>query len=249
MKLIFRIPLFGMAVFFKLNGQIINIEGKRFLNDSNGFVGKTELNYNLTQNVQKFSILGVNIHAQYKRTKHRFLAISDLAFIKSGNQDYTNSGYQHLRYNYKVAKLITIETFIQAQYNRVLKLDRRYLAGCGPRFRLVKSPHFRLYAATIYMYEYQSQNFDSIHQFNHRGSVYFSLNFDYHKVDFVSTCFYQPNLFNFNDFRIANDASLEIELSKKLDFKTGLNLLYDTNQPFGVPALTYILKNGIIIRL
>jgi hypothetical protein len=249
MKFILKISLYSTATFFQLTAQVINIEGKRFLNDTNGFVGKTELNYNVTQNVQKFSVLGVNIHAQYKHQKHRFLAISDLAFIKSGNQDYTNSGYQHLRYNYKIAKLITVEAFIQAQYNRVLKLDRRYLAGVGPRFRLIKSPHFKLYAAGIYMYEYQSQNMDSIHQFNHRGSVYLSLNFDYQKVDFVNTFFYQPNLSKFNNFRIANDASLEIELSKKFDFKTGLNLLYDTRQPFGVPALTYILKNGIIIRL
>lgn len=237
-----------ITAFSVAKSQVINIESKRFLNDSNGLVGKMELNYNIIQNVQKLSVLGINIHAQYKGKKFRLLTISDLAFIKSGKQDFTNSGYQHIRYNYKLAKKITLEAFIQAQYNRVLKLDRRYLFGSGPRFRLVKSAPVKLYVACLYMYEYQSRNNDSLHSFNHRASSYFTFNLDYSRVDFSLTFFYQPNLQELADYRLAGDAVFELELNKKLDFKTGINLLFDTRQPPGVPALTYLVKNGIIVK-
>lgn len=240
--------LFVLLVQCKINAQVINIESKRFLKDTNGFVGKIDLSFSINQNIKQVLQTGTNIHAQYKKNKHRVLAIGDLSFIKAGTQDFVNSGYQHFRYNYKIATVITWEAFVQAQYNKILLLDRRYLVGTGPRFRVIKKEHVKLYLATLYLYEYQSQNNDSAHRFNSRLSAYFTLTLDYKKIDFTTTTFYQPNLANLGDFRIANDASFELEITHHLNFKVGFNLLYDTHQPIGIPALTYILRNGISFK-
>jgi hypothetical protein len=141
---------------------------------------------------------------------------------------------------------LTWEAFVQGQYNRVLLLDRRYLVGTGPRFKVLKKKNFRIYTACLYMYEYQVQNFDSIVKCNNRLSAYVTLSFSLNKMlDFTSTIFYQPNLADFADYRIANDSALEFNLSQKLNFRVGFNMLYDTRQPRGIPALTYMLKNGI----
>ncbi|MBA2612394.1 MAG: DUF481 domain-containing protein [Bacteroidetes bacterium] len=229
----------------KITSQVINIESKRFLKDTNGFIGKADLNFNINQNTSQVISLGVNIHSQYVHNRHRILAIGDLAFIKAGKQDFVNSGYQHLRYNYKLSKLLTWEAFIQAQYNRILLLDRRYLAGTGPRFKLIKQKNFRAYTAVLYMFEYQSQNNDSIESYNNRLSSYLTVSISSKKIEFTSTTFYQPNLANFNDYRIANDSAFEIIITGHFNFKVGFNLLYDTRQPIGIPNLTYILKNGL----
>ena len=98
------------------------------------------------------------------------------------------------------------------------------------------------------MYEYQSQNNDSIESFNNRISSYLTLSISFKKVEFASTTFYQPNLANFNDLRRANDSSFEILINNHFNFKVGLNLLYDTKQPIGIPDLTYILKNGLTYK-
>lgn len=233
---------------FHSTSQVINIENKRFLNDTNGFVGRSDLNFNINQNTQQVITLGINVHAQYQHDRSRILAISDLAFIKAAQQDFVNNGYQHLRYSFKLNKRFTWETFVQAQYNLVLKLDRRYLAGTGTRVKLIKSKHFRMYAAALYMYEYQSQNFEQIIQYNHRLSNYVTLSFDFDKFDFTNTTFYQPLLTNFANYRIASDSNLDINLSNRFHFRVGFNLLYDTNQPPGVPDLVYSLKNGISFK-
>ncbi|MDP3558039.1 MAG: DUF481 domain-containing protein [Bacteroidota bacterium] len=243
------ICLFSLFLFqTKIYAQIINIENKRFLKDTNGFIGKADVNFNINQNINQVLSLGVNIHSQYVHNRHRILAIGDLAFIKAGSQDFVNSGYQHLRYNYKMFKIITWEAFVQAQYNRILLLDRRYLAGTGPRFKLIKKPNIKAYTAVLYMYEYQSQNNDSIESYNNRMSSYLTLSFGSKKIEFTSTTFYQPNLANFNDYRIANDSSLEIIITNHFNFRVGFNLLYDTKQPIGIPDLTYILKNGLTFK-
>lgn len=241
--------LFAIVFFqYKITPQVINIESKRFLQDTNGFRGKADLNFNINQNTSQVISLGVNIHSQYVHNRSRILAIGDLAFIKAGTKDFVNSGYQHLRYNYKINKIVTWEAFLQAQYNKVLLLDRRYLAGTGPRFKLVKTPNLRIYTATLYMFEYQSQNNDSIEAYNNRISSYITFGISFKRVEFASTTFYQPNLANFNDYRIANDSAFEMVITNHFNFKVGFNLLYDTRQPIGIPDLTYILKNGLTYK-
>ncbi|MGZ3918733.1 MAG: DUF481 domain-containing protein [Bacteroidia bacterium] len=231
-----------------LLSQIINIESKRFLKDTNGFVGTTSANFSLNQNTSQVLSLGLNQHIQFKYNRNRILSISDLAFIKAGPTDFVNAGYQHLRYNYKLTQLVTWEAFIQAQYNHVLLLDRRYLAGTGPRFRVLKKENIKIYTACLYMYEFQTQNNDSSVQYNNRLSAYVTLSIAYKKIEFTSTTFYQPNMADLNNYRIANDSSFELGINKSLNFKVGFNLLYDTRQPIGIPDLTYILKNGLTYK-
>lgn len=233
---------------FNASAQVINIEGKRFLKDTNGFVGRADFNFNINQNINQVITLGFNTHLQYVYNKHRIMSISDLLFIKAANQDFVNAGYQHIRYNYKIKNRLTWEAFVQAQYNLALQLNKRYLAGTGPRIKVIKQPHLKIYTGTLYMYEYQVQNNDSINEFNNRLSAYVSFNIDYEKIDFVSTTYYQPNLADFNDYRIANDSSFEIMVNKHLNFRTGINLLFDTQQPLRVPELTYIYRSGISFK-
>jgi hypothetical protein len=231
-----------------ITAQVINIENKRFLKDTNGLVGNSTFNFTINQNVKQVMSLGINVHVQYLRNKHRVFAISDLLFIKAGEQDFVNSGYQHLRYNYKLANRITFEAFTQAQYNLALLLNKRYLAGAGLRFKLIKQPRLRLYAGSLYMYEFQSQNNDTLREYNSRISNYFTLSIGLKNIDFVTTAYYQPNINDIEDYRIANDSAFELEINKKLNFRAGINFLYDTRQPIGVPALTYIFKNGISFK-
>jgi len=228
--------------------QVINIENRRFLNDTDGFVGRVDVNFSLNQNVQQVMAFGSNVHAQYVKHRHRILAIGDLSFIKAAKQDFVNAGYQHLRYNYKIGSRLTWEAFAQAQYNKVLQLDRRYLAGTGPRFKIIKKQNLRLYIGVLYMREYQSQNNDSIKGWYNRLSSYFTLSYNFKKMDFTNTTFFQPNIEEPADYRIASDSALEFVISNHLNFKAGFNLLYDTRQPKRIPALTYALRNGLSFK-
>jgi hypothetical protein len=238
--------IFFTGALFTIQAQVINIESKRFLNDTNGWVGKVDLSFSVIQNTQQFISLGNNIHVQYQHNKSRFLFLNDINFIKAGNNDLVNSGFQHLRYNYKLNTFLTAEIFTQAQYNPILRLKLRYLAGAGPRIKLFKKPNFKMYTACLYMYEYEEIVGDLRINRDNRLSAYISFTVMLGKtVELTSTTFYQPNLANAADYRIANDSALEITIGKRLNYRTGFNLLYDTKQPFGIPNLVYQLKNGL----
>src|ERR1700740_1166017 len=137
MLLLKRVLPFFLLVFVHsyTQAQVINIESKRFLNDTNGWVGKIDFNFLLTQNTQQIIQVGNNVHVQYQRNRSRFLVLNDVNFIKAGNTDFVNAGYQHFRYNYKIVDRVTWEAFTQVQYNKVLRLHLRFLSGTGPRFK------------------------------------------------------------------------------------------------------------------
>ena len=231
------------------NAQVINIENKRFLNDTNGWVGNIDFNFNIYNNTQQVLQFSNAIRVQYQKNRSRFILLNDLNFIKAGNTNFANSGYQHFRYNYKVSKWLTMEAFTQTQYNPVLKLDFRYLLGAGPRLKLLKKENARIYVAAMYMYEYDDIMNDNVNIHEHRISSYLTGSFTIlRNVDFTTTTFYQPNIDNTSDYRIANDSGLEIHINKHLNFKSTFNMLYDTKQPLGIPDLVYSFKNGLSIK-
>lgn len=250
LRLIFKFAFFCVACLsFNIKAQVINIENKRFLNDTNGWVGNIDFSFNINQNTQQVLNFANSCRVQYQYNRSRFIFLNDLNFIKAGNTNFVNSGYQHLRYNYKFTNRITMEVFTQTQYNPILKLDFRYLLGYGPRFKLLKKPNARIYAAVLYMYEYDDIVGQKENYYENRISSYLTFSFGLFKtVDLTSTTFYQPNMANTADYRIANDTGMEIHINKNLNFKTTFNLLYDTKQPPGIPDLVYIFRNGLSIK-
>ena len=52
-----------------LRAQVINIESKRFLNDTNGWVGVTDFSFNILQNTQQVLSFSNNFRIQYQKNK------------------------------------------------------------------------------------------------------------------------------------------------------------------------------------
>jgi hypothetical protein len=251
MKFLFSVVLFVLLFFFfsiTVFSQVVNIENKRFLNDSNGWVGRIDFGLNLTQNTKQIITFNNSLRAQYQKNRSRFLILNDLNFIQADGSDFINSGFQHFRYSYKCVEKVTAESFLQFQYNPVLRLKLRFLAGAGPRFRLVKNDRFRLYAAVLYMYEYEEIVKANINR-DHRISSYVTFSWNISKnLEWTSTTFYQPNIQQFSDYRIAHDGNLEFTINKRFTFLLSTNILYDTKQPEGIPELTYAIRNGISVK-
>jgi hypothetical protein len=249
-RLIFKIVFTcTLLCWLAAQGQVINIEGKRFMNDTNGWVGNADFNFNVFNNTQQVLQFSNTLRIQYQKNRSRFILLNDLNLIKAGNTDFANAGYQHFRYNYKVNRWLTMEAFTQTQYNPVLKLDFRYLIGAGPRFKLLKKEHAKIYVAALYMYEYDDIVGEDENLYEHRMTSYITCTFSILKnLEFTSTTFYQPNIENTADYRIANDTGLEIHINKHLNFKSSFNMLYDTYQPAGIPDLVYSFRNGLSIK-
>lgn len=251
LRSIFRITLFQclLLCFFNLKAQVINIESKRFLNDTDGWVGNSDFVLSMIKNTQQIISFSNTTRIQYQEGKHKFLFLNDVGLVKAGNVNFVNAGYQHVRYNFKLQSRLTMEAFIQTQYNPILKLDFRFLYGVGPRFKIIKQKNVRIYAASLIMYEYDLIKNNPVPEQATRASFYVSSTFlSKQNFELTSTSFYQPKIGEGSDYRFANDTSIEIFINKHINYKTSLNLLFDTRQPTDVPDLVYTFRNGLTFK-
>ncbi|MFH0866166.1 MAG: DUF481 domain-containing protein [Bacteroidota bacterium] len=226
--------------------QVLNIEEERIKTDTTGWAGDAVVSFQLLKSDDQLVDLGTRLHLQYKTKRSLYLMLSDYSFVKAGADEYANSGFQHLRYNYKIKDWYTWEAFTQAQFNKVLSLKFRGLMGTGPRFKVIKTKSFRLYFAWLYMFEYEEIEQNSEINRNHRISSYVSFSWKLNDVlSLVNTTYYQPMINNFSDFRISAQTDLKIKISGKFSFSLGYNHYYDTDPPEGVVNTIYSLDNKL----
>lgn len=227
--------------------QVINIEDKRIKTDTVGWAGSGEAAMYLNKNNDFVLSFNTDIHIQYKNKKSLFLLLTDVASVQVNEaQSFVNSGFQHFRYNYKIRDRFVWEAFIQGQYNEPLAIDYRILVGTGPRFKLIGTDKFRLYAAALYMNE-NEKNADIVTvQNNHRLSSYVSFTLSPNdQFSLVSTTYFQPLFNDFSDRRISTSFDLKSFLTKKLYLDLNYNLLDDSRPAEGVVNTIYEMTAGI----
>ena len=228
--------------------QIVNIESKRIRDKKEGWLGEAGISFRLLKEVNTIYALDAFAELEWKKDRSLFLFLSDYSLIKAGGEKFDNKGFQHIRYNYKMGPVLRWEAFTQAQFNQVRDIKLRALFGTGPRFKIYDSDKFRLYVASLYMYEYEALESTPTISRTHRISSYLSLTVDIGKLLLSSTTYYQPAITDFKDYRIATQAELEFEIFEELSFITKYRLSYDVFPAPGIPTTSYGLSNGLKLK-
>lgn len=231
-------------------GQILNVEKERIVSaDSAGWFGDFGINLSAARNTKNHLVFSANSHLQHKRPKSLFLLLMDFGLVKAEGEEFANSGFGHLRYNTKLGEVVRWEAFTQLQYNRLTKINQRFIAGTGPRFKLTPYESAKFYWGIAYMFEYEENVNPVVILRDHRISSYFSFTLTpVETVSFISTTYVQPLIKDFNDYRVLNESVLKLGISGSLSFNTTFQISYDANPPFEVPLLTYALMNGILFE-
>ncbi|MFC2114613.1 DUF481 domain-containing protein [Bacteroidota bacterium] len=247
-NIVFRILLICVFLSFScsLFAQVVNIEKKR-VSDTIGLQGDVLLSLDLTSNISKIFLFKNDIQLQYMRNRNTFLFFNNITYVKAAGQNFINSGFQHLRYNYNFKPhFLQAECFTQYQYNLINKVQSRFLLGGGPRFSFIDSARIQLILGPLFMYENEKLTSENVHSGRMRMSTYISFNYQLTKIlNFSHITYYQPDLKNFSDYRIASETNLKIKISDKLSIKLIYVLNYDSDPPLQIPSLVYSLSNAL----
>lgn len=238
------ILLMGSSV----HGQIVNIEKKRIADDSTGWFGTANVNFSGSRSTKSYLAFSTGTLLEYKSKSNKdlWLFITDLNIISAEQEKFQNSGFGHLRYNHKFGKSVRWEVFTQIQYNALTKIQRRIIGGTGPRFKLTQFDRARFYLGTAYMYEYEEDTEPRLFHHDSRLSSYFTFTLSPEEtVSFTSTTYGQPLLADWRDFRVSNETSLSLEITKKLTFNSTFKYAFDSRPPDGVPRNIYSFSNGL----
>lgn len=231
------------------SAQIVNMESQRYHTDTTGWEGTVGANFSLTDFGQKVYSVNANAHLQYKSEKSLYLLLGGYGFLKGDKQAFVDHSFIHFRYNYKLTSVVRLEAFTQLQQNTVVKLQSRFLIGAGPRFKILSKEKIKLYAGSLPMYEIEKETGNPKRIHDWRLSSYVSLTFTPNKqTEFTSTTYYQPVLFDLEDYRLLNQSVFKISASKRVAVVIRLNYQYDGSPPVAVPKDTYSFSSGMEVN-
>ncbi len=250
-----RISFLLLLSFLCLHGlsQIVNIEKARMQSDTVGWMGDLGAAVSFTQNKQKIFQGSLDAHLQYKTSNDRglWLLLGNLGILKIGKDRFVSDGLLHLRYNRKVNEWLRWEFFGQYQNNEITQIDSRVLLGTGPRFKLVKINSFRMYAATLFMQEWEKeQTTPAIHHSGWRNSSYVSFTWlPRDNMEVISTTYFQPLLSKLSDYRILNQVAWIVKATPHFGLTVKWNYLHDRFPAGTAPRTTYTFATGITYEL
>ena len=232
------------------SAQIVNIQEKKAeLLDTIAWFGGLQQDLRLVKNTSAIFTFRTALNLTHLHRRHMFLSITDYKFATTENEQLLNQGFQHLRYVYKGEKKVFYEAFTQLQYNNQIKLKMRWLLGAGVQFNLISKENKHVNLGISYMFEYNEEIEPDAFFRNNRLSTYLVLNFYFFKkINFLSTTYYQPDITNAKDWRLSSETELLFDITKKLSFKFGFDLTYNSRIPPGVPNAIYSIANGIAWR-
>lgn len=228
--------------------QVVNVERQRLNADSNGWYGDVDISYSIIKMNEPLHSLSAASQVVWRKDKHQVFFIENLNFIRSPSESYANNGFLHVRYQNPADKRLMSESFVQVQYNKLLKVMYRQLIGGGGRLQVFSSEQDkdRAFIGAVLMNEYEIiQNREEVN-FDLRWSFYAAFSIKpWKNLEVNSTTYYQPILGNGSDYRISTENAVLIDISEKLQFKLNYILYFDSKPPPDVVKETYTLTNGV----
>lgn len=173
--------------------------------------------------------------------KDRWVLVANGAFVRFSLREVVNYGFAHMRYTRMWLPRLGSDVFAQAQYNELMLLRNRSLAGLGMRVDPVNRRVLQIWAGSGYMAERERN--DTIpgdphpaRVVNHRWTSYGVVQLRLANAAIVArnTLYAQPRIDDFGDFRILESVQLEARATPVLAFGVEFEAQYDSRPPLTV---------------
>ncbi|MDQ6950514.1 MAG: DUF481 domain-containing protein [Mariprofundales bacterium] len=175
-----------------------------------------------------------NLGAQWHRDPHQVLLWLGYDYGSSHKQRNSNRGFAHLRYRYHLNPRYALESFGQWQKDDFARLNRRILLGGGLRITFMRQ-HLGI---GIFHESEQikaaSNHTDPLNPHRWRGNLYLALQHKTEHAKLADTLYYQPDLHRFGDYRLLNESSITLPISKDVALKVSLEIRQQSRPPQGV---------------
>jgi len=230
MVVLLLLLLFGSSVQAQVN--IENYRGKKGVTGALRFSLSSDLG-----NVDVVSSDGAG-HITANTSKGIFLGVFKGGVGFLGGKRFANSGVLHLRWTGIARGRYQPELFVQGDYAKSRRLDRRTLAGAGFRFSAYETESFTLAVGSAMMRERETLNLLPTDRHTAsteltRWSNYINLSLN-GRIDFATTAYIQPALGDMGDMRILGTAELVTPIIGPLQQTTSVNFRIDSAPPLGV---------------
>jgi hypothetical protein len=232
----------------KISSAQVNIETFRNTANKEGFFGSLKGGLQLQSGNVEIKIFDISVDAHVKHNMHHLLL---KVSHQKGYQDkslFQNIGFGHFRYTIMYHKILGYEIFTQTEFDTFKSLSLRQLTGTGIRTELTFFKSLNINSGLGVMHDYeQLSSLETNKDF--RINSYLVLNKiinDKNGSLFSVVIYYQPLMFDINDWRIKNEANLKTHIADLKETKiyiiTSYTYLYDSRPPDDVITDDQVLK-------
>lgn len=235
------------------SASIVNIEGQREVSGE-GFSGRFNLMLGgASGNTDKVN-LRTGARLEWKRDTITDLGIVEYNYGETSDVRDTNRAFAHLRRTWQYRERRAVEGFGQIENNEFTRLSFRGLAGGGMRLTLTRGEDFRAYLglgafAVREVLDDRPDVSDAGSRHFLRGNLYLSLNGNLNAyTTLYNTLYYQPALDDWPDVRVLNEAGLVIQLTRQIDLRSSVQVVYQSRPPQDVNETDVNYMTGIEYR-
>lgn len=159
----------------------------------------------------------------------------------------------HVRYNYMLLPLLSLEALGQVQHDRFRRLLFRDVLGVGVRVPFFTTDTLELFTGTTYLLEGEiisaQDPYPRVTDRWHRSSTYAGINYAVSSMSSVSTVTYmQPRFDRPKDFRVLHESFASFAISKWFFARVGVTMRYDHEPPPGVRPTDLEVKNSLGLK-
>jgi len=251
------------------NAQV-NVEKLRFGDVEEGLSGSIGLNASFTNGNILFADFGTASHVEWRKSKDLLFWVLNSRFAAKRTQSdliaepsvglwdeeahFANLMLQHIRYNRTLSDAWWWEVFTQYEFNEFLLLDRRLLAGTGPRLELASGERGGAWVGTSAMIEEERLNEESISPSEDvqtialRSSSYFTATLQWDGWTQVTTLYVQPRFDDLEDYRLVGEASFAFKVNKTLSLTIDGRIRHDSRPPETPAGSAQVLSTDMSIK-
>lgn len=244
-----------------INAQILNVDRQSITIDSSDFfLGTVNFEYNVNnrsttkENKAVFKGLKSKADLMYISQKNEYIFINQFNYYSSSGSPFISTGYSHFRVNFLRKRIVSYESYAQAQYDKGRNMPLRWLIGSGIRYRVLdrNKNYMHLGLGIIREHErWKSLDDESILITPQlwKVSSYVSSNIqfnEYVRVIFIGyyQSGYDKSIEKLRN-RINSSLNLVVKINSFLSLTTNVNYQYEDQPVIPINKTIYSITNGL----
>lgn len=234
---------------------ILNVEGLQG-EEVEGVHGEVSTRLRFASGNTDLSQVGGDLGIGILSERHWIRVYGGLERLERKGKDILNNRYVHFRYNYRFSERLRTFHFFQLQANENLLLDQRRLLGTGLRYRVLGGALNRLEVGGGLMLEAENLNAQKLGPEEdpdtktvRMSNLVVGSGSLGEGRRWVTVVYYQPNVEEFQDYRLSGEVGLGIELVGSLQLDVTLIWRHDSRAPADLEEDDVGLKTGFTYRI
>lgn len=228
----------------------VNTEIMRPDLSKSGIHSNSQFNFGLSSGNVEYGQVGISSRLDMIGEKHYSFVIGNLNYREARENVVARSGFIHLRTSFLRINNFSTESFVQSEFNSFTLLESRFLLGSNARYKFNLDSNNSIAFGSGLFFEKETLE-EEIRYISDkwRWNNYLNIQLKINNVlKFVSSSYFQVDIFAISDFRMLNESNLEFAISKNLQFIFSLVYRYDEEPPKGVIHYDLVVSNGIRIK-